>query len=63
MKKNQPRKRPQQKNESKKLKKELIITLSNGKKFDFFKLPNEMRESLLVEIPSIRDALKDFKGL
>lgn len=63
MKKHQRKQRPQQKNKPKKLKKELIITLADGKKIDFFTLDNATREHLLNEIPSIRPALKDFKGL
>lgn len=51
------------KKKKKPLKKELIITLADGKKFDFFKLPNEMRVSIMEEIPAVREALKDFKGL
>ena len=50
------------KKKKKHLKKELIISLADGSKFDFFKLPNDMKESIMAEIPAVREALKDFKG-
>jgi len=51
------------KKKKKHLKKELIISLADGSKFDFFKLPNDMKESIMAEIPAVREALKDFKGM
>lgn len=44
---------------------ELIIILNDGKKYDFFKLPHEVRQAMLNDAstgPAIKNAIEEFKA-
>jgi len=44
---------------------ELIIVLNDGKKYDFFKLPHDVRQSMLADEktgPAIKNIIREFKS-
>lgn len=43
---------------------ELIVVLTSGKQYDFFKLPHDVRQAMINDPstgPAIRKAIDDFK--